>query len=915
MATTDYKSTLNLPKTAFPQQGNLVKMEPALRERWDREKLYERIQEVRKASSKGKWILHDGPPYANGDVHVGTGQNKVLKDVVVKFRTMQGYLSPYVPGWDCHGLPIEHKVVKELGDKAKSMPRAEIRALCEEFARKYIDIQRRQFKSLGILGDWERPYLTIDRDYEVAIIEVFEDLWKRGHVVRRKKAIHWCITDRTALAEAELEYKQRQDLSIYVAFEVAPETDLLIWTTTPWTLPGNAAVAVHSQVDYVLAQRGARRGWIAKPLYEKLKEKLGLGEVVETKKGKELTELKYRHPLFGHACPVVTADYVTVEDGTGLVHTAPGHGEDDYLTGIRYGLPIVSPVDEGGYFTDEAKEWKGQRVFEANPKIAEALRALGSLVLAEPITHEYPCCWRCKNPVIFRATEQWFVLIDANGGRSRALLVVKNAKWFPAWGQTRMASMLELRPDWCVSRQRSWGVPIPALYCEKCGEAHLSEKSFAAVKALFAKGGANAWFTTPTREFLPADLACAKCGTKSFRTETDIFDVWFESGSSHRAVLMKHPDLKFPADMYLEGTDQHRGWFQVSLLASLLSNGSAPFREVLTHGFLIDARTGDKISKSGYLITADEVTEKHGADLLRLWICSIDFTDDIPFDPATTLPKTAEPYKKIRNTFRYLLGNTSDFDPAKDAVPVEKMTLLDRWAMAELERLVASVGEFYDRYEFFRAMQKLYEFCVVTMSATYFDILKDRLYTAAKGSLERRSAQTALHEILIALLTRYAPVLVHTCEEAWGYLVGPKPTESVHMAVWSDPRPEWKNDDLLARFEILVKARGEVNKALEKLRVAGTIGKSLEATVRLHGPIDALDGIDLAEFFIVSEVVRTDAPPAGAAESTEVKGLFVAAEKSPHPKCARCWNLRPTVGRDPSHPGLCERCVRAVGTA
>ena len=893
MATTDYRDTLNLPKTDFPQQANLTKMEPVLREKWEREKLYERIVAARKKSPM--WLLHDGPPYANGDVHVGTGQNKVLKDVVVKFRTMQGHYSPYVPGWDCHGLPIEHKVVKELGEKARSMPKSEIRALCDAFARKYVDIQRRQFKSLGILGDWDRPYLTINRDYEVGIIEVFEDLWKRGHVARRKKSLHWCIYDRTALAEAELEYKTRQDTSIYVAFETAPKTDFLVWTTTPWTLPGNVAVAVHPSVDYVLVTRGGRRGWIAKPLHEKLKEKLALGDATETKKGADLAGLKYKHPLFGHECPVVTAEYVTVADGTGLVHTAPGHGEEDYQTGIRHQLPILSPVDEGGFFTDEAGLWKGHRVFEANPKIVEDLRARGLLLLSEPVTHEYPCCWRCKNPVIFRATEQWFVLIDHENGRARALDAIKKTRWVPAWGETRMGSMVEQRPDWCVSRQRSWGVPIPAFYCRTCGEPHLSEATFAAVKELFRKGGADAWFTTTADKILPAGTTCPKCGGTEFRNETDIFDVWFESGSSHRSVLMKHPDLRFPAEMYLEGTDQHRGWFQVSLLASLLSNGKAPFKEVLTHGFLVDSRTGDKLSKSGFLVSADEITSKHGADLLRLWICSIDFTDDIPFDPGSTLQKTAEPYKKIRNSFRYLLGNTSDYDPAKDAVPYPKLTAIDRWALAELAELIDSVGKFYDKYEFFRAVQKLHEFCVVTMSATYFDMLKDRLYTSARGSVERRSAQTALHEILVTLLTRFAPVLVHTCEEAWGYL-SPKPAESVHLAVWADAAPEWKNAETLARFRKLLEIRGEVNKSLEKLRAAGTIGKSLEATVTVEAE---RDGIDLEEFFIVSEVKR---------------GAAIDAAKSPHPKCARCWNLRPTVGRDPKHPELCDRCVRALGT-
>jgi isoleucyl-tRNA synthetase len=905
MAEKSYKDTLNLPKTDFPMAANLTQMEPKVRERWEKENLYGKIQDARKG--RPKWVLHDGPPYANGDVHVGTGQNKVLKDMVVKFRTMQGYDSPYVPGWDCHGLPIEHKVVKELGPKAREMPKSEIRKLCLEFARKYIDIQRRQFKSLGVLGDWEKPYLTIDPQYELGIIEVFELLWKNGHISRRKKAIHWCIQDRTALAEAELEYKTQTDTSVYLAFEMTtrPKTDLLVWTTTPWTLPADVAVAVHPALEYSIVKFRDHEAIIAPQRIEEVRKKFPIGETVGTILGKELEGAKYKHPLYGHECPVVLADYVTTSDGTGLVHTAPGHGAEDYETGLRYKLPILSPVDEGGLFTAEAPGYTGQQVFKANPVIVEDLRKSGVLVYDEKFTHEYPCCWRCKQPVIFRATEQWFVIVDHADGRKRALEAVKKTRWVPAWGETRITSMLEGRPDWCVSRQRSWGVPIPGFYCSTCRKLLFNQATFDAVKKLFAKGGADAWFTTDAKDILPAGTAC-ECGNTAFDKEQDIFDVWFESAASHRSVLMKRPELGFPTNLYLEGTDQHRGWFQVSLLASLLSNGQAPFKEVVTHGFLVDARTGDKISKSGFLIPAEEIVSKIGAELLRLWIASIDFTDDLPMS-WEILKERAEPYKKIRNTLRYLHSLLYDFDPAKDRVA--DLLDLDRWAMSALGALVRNVTKFFENYEFFRAYQELYQFCVVQVSAVYCDILKDRLYASKPGSRERRSGQTAVYDILVALTKLLAPILCHTAEEMWGYLKD-RETESVHLAAWPKA-PEGEADP---KWDRVWKARAEVQRELEKLRAAKTIGKSLEAKVALHSSDaetqKALRSVDLGEILMVSEAVLADGPV--GPECADVKGLSVKVEKSPHPKCERCWNLRPDVGRVAAHPTLCGRCVSSL---
>jgi isoleucyl-tRNA synthetase len=906
MADKPYKDTLNLPKTDFPMAASLTKMEPKIRERWEKEKLYEKIQAARKGAKP--WVLHDGPPYANGDVHVGTGQNKVLKDMVVKFRTMQGYASPYIPGWDCHGLPIEHKVMKDLGPQARTMSKAEIRKLCLEFARRYIDIQRKQFKSLGVLGDWEKPYLTIDPQYELGIIETFELLWKRGHISKRRKPIHWCINDRTALAEAELEYKNRVDPSVYLAFEMTTRsrTDLLVWTTTPWTLPADVAVAVHPKLEYAIVKFRDRQAIVAPQRLEELRKKFPLGEQVGTILGKDLEGQKYKHPLYLHECPVVLADYVTVTDGTGLVHTAPGHGAEDYETGLKYKLPVLSPVDDGGIFTADAPGYAGQQVFEANPKIVEDLKKTGVLVHPENKDHEYPHCWRCKQPVIFRATAQWFIMVDHDKGRQKALEACEKIRWVPDWGKTRITSMLQGRPDWCVSRQRTWGVPIPAFYCTGCGKLLFNQMTFDVIKALFAKGGADAWFTTEARDILPPGTRCA-CGAGEFRKEQDIFDVWFESGASHRSVLMKRPELHFPTEMYLEGTDQHRGWFQVSLLASLLSTGQAPFKEVVTHGFLVDARTKDKLAKSGFMISVDRVVAEIGAELLRLWIAGIDFTSDLPMS-WDILQERAEPYKKIRNTFRYILGSINDFDPKKDAV--KDLLDVDRWALAELGGLIQRVTQHFENYQFFRAFQDLFQFCNVEMSAVYFDVLKDRLYTSGPASRERRSAQTALHEILIALVKMFAPILVHTTEEVWGYLPA-KETESVHLSLWPKP-PAIEKDP---KWDRIFKVRTEVQRELEKLRVGGAIGKSLEAKVTVHcsdaETQKALKSVDLTSVLIVSEAVVADA--AVGAESAELKGLSVKVEKSTYPKCERCWNLRADVGKNPKHPTLCARCSSVVG--
>ena len=758
-------------------------------------------------------MLHDGPPYANGEIHMGHLLNKVLKDVVTRFLTMSGFDSPYVPGWDCHGLPIEHRVVKDLGPKVGQMSHGEIRALCHTDAMKWVDVQRTQFQRLGVVGDWAHPYLTLNPIYEAGITDVLADLVEGGYIYRQLKPIHWCMTDKTALAEAELEYKEETTPSIYVNFPmvsgVPADWDhepwhVMIWTTTPWTLPANVAIAAHPRLEYAgvrYVEPGTGRminTIMAADLVVPIMAKREIEDfrVVGRCRGQDLEHARYHHVFLERTGPIVLAEYVTVEDGSGLVHTAPGHGAEDYATGLKYGLPTLSPVDAGGRFTTEAPDFlHGLGVFEANPKIVERLKADGSLYHEVRLKHSYPHCWRCKRPVIFRATEQWFVKVDHEGLRERTLQAIDQVKWVPSWGQGRIESMVQGRPDWCISRQRSWGVPIPAFGCKGCGTMLLSGASVRHVRDLFRREGADSWYSRPVEELMPPGASCASCGGTDFEKQYDILDVWFESGSSHRSVLADPEEgLGYPAYLYLEGSDQHRGWFQSSILTAVGSTGRAPFEGVLTHGFVVDEK-GEKMSKSvGNVIHAVKATEQYGADVLRLYVASMDYADDVRMSEQG-IKEASEAYRKIRNTFRYLLGNLGDydgFDPA--TVPAESLTELDRWALGELNRVITDVKAAYGRFEFYRVHQRIYQFCAVELSSFYLDVLKDRLYAEAAGGPKRRAAQyvlSRLHEVLTRLL---APILPHTAEELWDFVPGEATggkEASVHLALLPEPDPRW----------------------------------------------------------------------------------------------------------------------------
>ena len=917
----DYRQTLHLPKTDFPMKANLTKREPEILKEWEAKQIYHQISE--RSKGRTKYILHDGPPYANGHIHIGTALNKILKDFIVKSKFMGGFDSHYVPGWDCHGLPVEHEVEKSLGSKKAELSVVEIRRRCRDYAAKFIDIQREEFKRLGVFGEWENPYLTMSYDYQATIVREFGKFLLKGSVYKGKKPVHWCATCKTALAEAEVKYEDHRSPSVYVKFRMVSDiggrfpnpknlpVSVVIWTTTPWTLPANLAIAFHPDFVYVAVELKNEIYIMAEALLEEVMQKIKVQDyrILEKFRGAALERLKCRHPFLDRDSLLILAPYVTLDAGTGCVHTAPGHGQEDYESGVQYGLDIYSPVDDDGRFTAEVPFFAGQFVFDANEAVIKKLEETGALLKQEMVEHSYPHCWRTNDPIIFRATEQWFISMEKNGLRSKALKSIQEVEWIPPWGKERIYGMIENRPDWCVSRQRAWGIPITVFYCSGCEKPLVDEKTINHVAHLFEEKGADAWFEEGVTHLLPEGVRCPHCGGKDFSKETDILDVWFDSGVSHAAVLERRSNLESPASMYLEGSDQHRGWFHSSLLTSVGTRDRAPYRSVLTHGFVVDGE-GKKMSKSaGNVIIPEEVISKLGADVLRLWVAAEDYRDDIKISNEI-LKRLADAYFRIRNTYRFLLGNLYDFDPEKDRVVTKDLFEIDQWALHELHQLIKRVREAYDRFEFHMVYHSVQNFCAVEMSALYFDILKDRLYTFATRSRGRRSAQTALFEILKALTTLMAPMLPFTTEEVWKHVPAESgKAPSVHLEPFPEAKPEYFNEPLHDRWKTIWELRAGVTKALEEARKAREIGLSLDAQVRLTLPEKMMDSVrpyekDLKSIFIVSSVTLQEAK--GAKEMrTEV---LPAAGK----KCERCWNYDLSVGHHSEHPTLCGRCAEAI---
>ncbi len=930
----DYKATLNLPKTDFPMKANLPQREPEMLARWEQERLYERIQEQGTKENRKLFVLHDGPPYANGRIHIGHALNKILKDIIIKSKTMAGFRVPYVPGWDCHGLPIEHQVLKELGDKKKDLDAAAIRKLCRDYAEKYVAIQRDEFKRLGVLGDWEHPYLTMNHSYEATILREFGKFVAKGGVYKGLKPVLWCTHDRTALAEAEVEYEDHTSPSVYVKFPFvdAParladqfgielagikSVSVVIWTTTPWTLPANQAVCLHPEYDYAFVKVGDEAYVLAKPLVDSVVKACVLPDhsILGIKKGREFHKLGTRRPLLEGTSPVLLGDFVTLDQGTGCVHIAPGHGMEDYVLALEHNasvpkgeqLEVLAPLDDAGRFTDRVKDFSGQHVFKANPLIVEALKGRGLLLGHGSLGHSYPHCWRCKQPVIFRATEQWFVSMQTNDLRKKTLTAIdEQVKWIPSWGRDRIHGMILNRPDWCLSRQRVWGVPIPGFTCKACKKVLADSTVIEHVAKLVEKQGADVWFQKSAAELMPAGTTCA-CGGKEFEKERDILDVWFESGVSFAAVLK--PQGWWPAGLYLEGSDQHRGWFHSALLAGMTADGKPPYEAVLTHGFVVDG-AGKKMSKSaGNVVAPQDVIKQSGAEILRLWVAAQDYREDLRISQEI-LNHLVEAYRKIRNTCRFLLSNLYDFDPAVHRVAYEKLPELDRWALLRLGELIPKVRTAYYDYEFHAIFHALNNFCSVDLSAVYLDILKDRLYTFHKDAHERRSSQTVLHDILIALTKLMAPVLSFTADEMWRMLpeAARKEAANVHLASFPEANPKWADEKLAQRWEQLLEIRVAVQASLEAQRRDKVIGSALEAKVVLKAD-DATQAFlkpyesELPALFIVSQV---------ALERGAQKGCSAEIRRAEGGKCERCWNYRPAVGTFKDHPTLCDRCVEAI---
>jgi isoleucyl-tRNA synthetase len=933
----EWKDTCNLPRTAFSMKANLQTAEPEAIARWQEIDLYGQLRRSR--SDAVKFVLHDGPPYANGEIHMGHLLNKVLKDFVVKSRSMAGFDAPYVPGWDCHGLPIELKVDRQLGPKKRQMTVADFRRQCQAYAAKYVDVMRQDFKRLGVFGNWDHPYLTMEPGYQAAIVRALGRFVEQGLVYKGKKPVHWCMHCRTALAEAEVEYEPHTSPSVYVEFPLKASSEaelgkripeladrrvsVLIWTTTPWTIPSNLAVAFHPDFVYgaFKVEPGGTVVIVAKDLAEKVGTEVGrsFGEALATFDGRTMERLVFEHPIYGRDSLGVLGDYVTLDAGTGVVHTAPGHGADDYHTGVKYGLEIYGPLDPGGHFLDSVQLFAGLQVLEANPKIEAALAERGRLWHRENYDHSYPHCWRCHNPVIFLATSQWFISMDkstTNGGdtfelRPRALAAIDATRWIPTWGRERIYNMIANRPDWCISRQRAWGVPIPAVDCTSCGTPLLTKELTDRSAAVFEKYGADAWYERPIEEFLPDGLACASCGGRDFEREGNILDVWFDSGSSHEAVLTRWPELRWPADIYLEGSDQHRGWFHSSLLVGLGTRGRAPFDQVLTHGFVVDEH-GRKMSKSlGNTIAPQDVMKQSGADVMRLWVAMVDYREDIRLGKEV-LARVVEAYRKFRNVLRVLLANLYDFDPVTDGVAQHRMLEIDRWAMARYADVAVRIVKAYDDYDYPAVYQAASTFITVDLSAFYVDITKDRMYTFGATSEARRSGQTAMFQIVDGLARLLAPILPFTMDEVWRNLPGKRST-SVHLDVFPADVEAWRDEALLDRWSQLTAVRDAVNVSLEEKRQQKLITSSLSARVGLaaSGALAHLLAEYRDELPTMLGVSQVELDEAFTEAGEEPSGMRVRVDRAEGIKCERCWRYVPAVNAE----GICDRCVEALAEA
>ena len=917
----DYNATLNLPKTDFPMRAGLPKSEPVTLKNWEDEKLYDKLME--RNEGKPLFVLHDGPPYANGDIHLGHALNKILKDFIVRYKNMAGFKAPFVPGWDTHGLPTELKARQKAGiGSSADISVVELRKLCEEFVTGYINDQREQFKRLGAIGEWDNPYITLKHEFEAEQIKVFAEMADKGYIYRGLKPVYWCPECKTALAEAEIEYAEDPCHSIYVKFRVTDDlgkfaamgidpakVSFVIWTTTTWTLPANVAICVGPRFEYSVIQSGDEYYVMATELYRSAMEEAGITDyqVVAAIKGSELEYMKTQHPFLDRESLLIVGEHVTLESGTGCVHTAPGHGVDDYNVCRNYPeIPVICPVNGDGVLTEESGQFAGLTTDEANKKIAIHLDATGSLFALKKIIHQYPHCWRCKSPILFRATDQWFCSVD--DFKDDAVKAINEVEWIPSWGKDRITSMVRERKDWCISRQRKWGVPIPIFYCRDCGEPLIDKTAMLAVADVFAKEGSNAWFDHDASGMLPEGTKCAKCGCTSFDKEKDIMDVWFDSGSSHTAVVRRRGYLKFPADLYLEGNDQYRGWFQSSLLTSVATMGTAPYKTVLTHGMILDMEKR-KMSKSlGNGISPQEVIKQYGADVLRLWVASCDYQSDvnISFD---ILKQRSEAYRKVRNTARYILGNLFDFNPDTDMADFDTLLPIDKWALAKLNSLIDKVREAYDKYEFHIVYHSIHNFCVVDMSNFYLDVLKDRLYTEKADSPRRRAAQTAMYLILNAMTRMIAPILAYTSDEIWKFMPHSAADEASHVIYNEMPEKVAADvDDSFMKFwNRIHELRDDVKKTLEPMIKEKTIKSSLEAKVTLSAGGETLEFLrqaepELADAFIVSEVVIAD----NGAE------LEITAEKAEGEKCERCWAIRKSVGADAEHPTLCAHCCETL---